>query len=73
MVCCEQANRTSPSHQRRSPIFFPHYRGAIRKVNLDEVLVKGLEIPARRRDIILECKVVGRIAYTPHFEATLQT
>ena len=72
MVCCEQANRTSPSHQRRSP-FFSQYRGAIRKVNLDAVLVKGLEIPARRRDIILECKVVGRIAYTPHFEATLQT
>ena len=42
-------------------------------MNLDEVLVKGLEIPARRRDIILECKVVGRIAYTPHFEVTLQT
>jgi len=60
-------------HIRGDLPFFFQYRGAIRKVNLDAVLVKGLEIPARRRDIILECKVVGRIAYTPHFEATLQT
>ena len=32
-------------------LFFSQYRGAIRKVNLDAVLVKDLEIPARRRDI----------------------